>query len=104
MCVPCIARGDTAHIQKNLFEEVVMDKNPFPIDQTALRQAQRENAYDTLAIVLLAFWLVAVGAGYTLHGFIYIFLAGAIMVALIRLTQNWHANRVPVFLTIRRKK
>jgi len=81
-----------------------MDKNPFPIDQTALHQAQRENTYDTLAIVLLAFWLVAVGAGYTLHGFIYILLAGAIVVALIRLTQNRYANRVPVFLTIRRKK
>ncbi len=81
-----------------------MNKNPFPIDQTALRQAQRENTYDTLVIVLLAFWLVAVGTGYTLHGFIYLLLAGAIVVALIRFTQNRYANRVPVFLTIRRKK
>lgn len=86
----------------------MMNKKHFPpghdLQQCAPHRAEKGSGYDTLAIVLLAFWLVAVGAGYTLHGFIYLLLAGAIMMVLIRFTQNRYANRVPVFLTIRRKK
>ncbi len=78
-----------------------MDKSDFLTNQ-ALRKrthnarapqpAARENIYDTIAVVLVGFWLVALGAAYTLNGYVHFFLVGALVMALIRCTQG---RRIP---------
>lgn len=80
-----------------------MDKSDFLTNQ-ALRKrmhnirapqpAARENIYDTIAVVLIGFWLVALGVAYTFNGYIHFFLVGALVIALIRCTQG---RRIPFF-------
>lgn len=78
-----------------------MDKSDFLTNQAlrkrvynarAPRPAARENIYDTIAVLLVGIWLVALGAAYTFNGYIHFFLVGALVIALIRCTQG---RRIP---------
>ena len=74
-----------------------MDKSDFLTNQ-ALRKrthntrapqpAARENIYDTIAVLLVGVWLVALGAAYTFNGYVHFFLVGALVIALIRCAQG----------------
>ena len=43
---------------------------------------------ETIAIVLIIFWLLGLVSSYTLGGFIYVFLVVAVVVILIRVIQG----------------
>jgi hypothetical protein len=72
-----------------------MDKYYFSVNQV-LRKGkpglgERKDLYDTLAVILIALWCVALGTGYTLQGFSHLLLAGAIVAALMQLKQTRHS-------------
>jgi len=58
----------------------------FPTCARSLPQ-EGEDAFETLAVVLIAFWLMALGFGFTLGGYIHILLFAAIVMTLLHFKQ-----------------
>jgi len=74
-----------------------MDKYYFSTNQV-LRKGnpgfgERKDLYETLAVILIALWCVALGTGYTLNGFSHLLLVGAIGAAWIQVTQGRHSPK-----------
>ena len=76
-----------------------MDQKPFltapafPTSATRkgnhrLPRTERGNLYETLAVILVALWLLALGSAYAwFGGLVHIFLVGALVMLMIRFTQ-----------------
>lgn len=70
-----------------------MDKYYFSATQALrkgrqLHMAERQNLYETLSVVLIAFWFVALGLGVSWYGWINFLLLGAFVVALLQLRKQ----------------
>lgn len=67
---------------------------PHAREQSArsLQREEGEDLFETLAVALIAFWLMALGFGYTLNGYIHILLFGAIVMTLFHFKQG---RRIP---------
>ena len=65
-----------------------MNKSPFlteynrPTSARSFQPAYKENEFVTLAVVFILLWVMALGFGYTLGGFIHILLVSATVMAL----------------------
>jgi len=62
---------------------------PHAREQSAcsLQQEEGEDLFETLAVALIAFWLMALGFGSTLGGYIHILLLGALVMTLLHFKQ-----------------
>lgn len=71
-----------------------MDQEPIPAHSALPVRARirprkaRGEVYETLAVILIGCWFLALGIAYTLGGLIHILLLGSIVMALIHFTQN----------------
>lgn len=54
---------------------------------------ERKDLYETLSVILIALWFVALGTGYTLHGFSHFLLVGAIVATVIQFKQGRHSPK-----------
>jgi hypothetical protein len=77
-----------------------MDKYYFSANQVLRKgnpdfgkRGKRKDLYETLSVILIALWCVALGTGYTLHGFSHLLLVGAIGAALVQFTQGRHGPK-----------
>lgn len=58
---------------------------------------ERKSLLETLSVILIALWFMALGTGLTLNGSIHFLLLGAVITAWIRFKQERHKlQRVPI--------
>lgn len=62
---------------------------PHAREQSArsLQREEGEALFETLAVALIAFWLMALGFGFTMGGYIHVLLFGAIVMTLLHFKQ-----------------